>query len=104
MRSFRVQEAAADRLEEIHRRTRDRWEADQADAYVAGMFEAFAKIAAGRFPSRPIPAEFGVEGYVSRHGEHFIYWKTLSDGDIGVVTVLHERMHRIGPFKDDLGG
>lgn len=68
------------------------------------MFKAFGEIAAGRLPSRLIPAEFGVEGCVSRYGRHFIYWRTLSDGDIGVVTVLHERMHQIGRFMDDLEG
>ena len=51
-------------------------------------------IATGAVLSRPVPAELGVEGFVFRYRRHFVYWKTLSDGAIGIVTVLHERMHR----------
>ncbi|MYD85940.1 MAG: type II toxin-antitoxin system RelE/ParE family toxin, partial [Acidobacteria bacterium] len=29
--------------------------------------------------------------------------KTLSDGDIGIVTVLHERMHQMDRFREDFG-
>jgi toxin ParE1/3/4 len=53
--------------------------------------------------SRPVPAEFGVEGYVFRYQRHFVYWRKLSNGDIGIVTILHERMHQIDPLRDDFG-
>ena len=52
--------------------------------------------------SRPIPAEFGVEGFYFRHEHHFVYWRRLSNGDIGIVTVLHERMHQMDRFWEDL--
>ena len=51
---------------------------------------------------RAIPAGFGVDGYFCRHQKHVIYWKLLSDGKIGIVTILHERMHQIERLKDDL--
>ncbi|WIY53928.1 hypothetical protein O9Z70_05175 [Devosia sp. YIM 151766] len=54
--------------------------------------------------SRPVPAEFGVEGYFFRHERHFVYWRRLSNDDIGIVTILHERMHQIDRFKDDYLG
>ena len=53
---------------------------------------------------RPIPAEFGVEGYVCRYEHHYIYWKILTDGNVGIVTVLRERMHQIERIQDDLEG
>ena len=53
--------------------------------------------------SKPIPAEFGVEGFFFRYERHFVYWRHLSNGDIGVVTILHERMHRIDRFREDFG-
>ena len=103
MTPVRVQEAASVRIDEIYRYTRDRWGAAQADAYITGLFEAFGRIEAGGVRSRPIPAEFGVKGYVFRYEKHFVYWKTLENGDIGIVTVLHERMHQIDRFREDLG-
>ena len=41
------------------------------------------------------------DGYVFRFEKHFVYWKTLSNGATGIVTVLHERMHQIGLFLED---
>ena len=101
MTPVRVQKAAALRIEEIYRCSWERWGEAQAESYVTGLFEAFDDIATGAVASRPVPAEFGVEGYVFRYRRHFIYWKTLSDGAIGIVTVLHERMHLAARFQED---
>lgn len=76
---------------------------EQADRYITGLFEAFGKIETHGVASRPIPAEFGVDGYVFRHQSHFVYWRRLGDGDIGIVTILHERMHQIARFREDFG-
>ena len=67
MSVVRVQEAASHRLDEIYRYTRDQWGAEQAERYITGLFEAFGKIATHGVTSRPVPAEFGVEGFVSRY-------------------------------------
>jgi plasmid stabilization system protein ParE len=101
--ALRVQEAASLRLDEIYRFTRDRWGADQADRYIAGLFDAFDRIESHGVPSRPIPAEFGVEGFFFRHEHHFVYWRRLPSGDIGIVTILPERMHRMDRFCEDFG-
>ncbi len=103
MRAVRIQAAAALRIDEIYRYSRERWGAARADAYITGLFDAFGRIADGGVPSRPVPAEFGVEGYVFRYEKHFVYWKTLSDGAIGIVTVLHERMHQIDRLRGEFG-
>lgn len=29
-----------------------------------------------------------------------VYWRRLSGGDIGIVTILHERMHQIERFRE----
>lgn len=101
MTPVRVQRAAAVRIGEICRYSRERWGEAQAEAYITGLFEAFEGVATGAIVSRPVPAEFGVDGYVFRYRRHFVYWKTLGDGAIGIVTVLHERMHRAERFQED---
>ncbi len=103
MSAVRVQEAASHRLDEIYRYTRDRWGTGQAEAYITGLFEAFGKIAAHGVASRPVPAEFGVAGFYFRYGRHFVYWRKLENGDIGIVTILHERMHQIDRLRADFG-
>jgi toxin ParE1/3/4 len=42
-----------------------------------------------------------VEGYFFRYERHFVYWRRLGNGDIGIVTILHERMHHIAQLRDD---
>ena len=101
--AVRVQQAASHRLDDIYRYTRERWGEAQADSYIGGLFDAFARIETHGVTSRPIPAEFGVDGYVFRYERHLVYWRRLSNGDIGIVTVLHERMHQIGRLREDLG-
>jgi toxin ParE1/3/4 len=96
MAAVRIHEAASLRLDEIYRYTRDRWGEEQAGEYISGLFAAFDGIEINAVRSRPVPAEFGVEGYCFRYRRHLVYWRRLSNGDIGIVTILHERMHQTG--------
>lgn len=98
-----IQEAASLRLDDIYRYTRDQWGDEQADRYITGLFAAFERIVTHGVNSKPIPAEFGVVGFFFRYERHFVYWRKLDDGDIGIVTILHERMHQIGRFREDFG-
>jgi plasmid stabilization system protein ParE len=103
MAAIRIQEAASHRLDEIYRYARDHWGADRADRYVTGLFEAFDRIETHGVMSKPVPAELGADGYFFRYERHFVYWRRLSSGDIGIVTILHERMHRIDRCREDFG-
>ncbi|HSP23800.1 MAG TPA: type II toxin-antitoxin system RelE/ParE family toxin [Saliniramus sp.] len=98
--AIRVEKAASHRLDEIYRQTRERWGDAQAERYITGLFAAFEQIESRGVLSKPVPATFGVEGFFFRYQKHFVYWRTLSNGDIGIVTILHERMHRMDGFKD----
>ena len=103
MPKVRIQVAASHRLDEIYRYTRDRWGDSQAESYITGLFVAFDKIGSHGVGSKPVPAEFGVEGFFFHHERHFVYWRHLPNGDIEIVTILHERMHLIGRFREDFG-
>lgn len=95
--------AAGERLDEILVHTREQWGEAQAERYIRGLFARFDAIADRAFPWGAIPAEFGVSGYLCRYEHHFIYWKLLDDGAVGIVTVLHERMHRFARIKAEFG-
>lgn len=102
--AVRVREAASLRCDNIYRCTRDRWGEAQADRYVTGMFQVFERIETHGAASRPILAEFGVEGFVYRYQHRFAYWRRLSGGDVSIATILHERIHQIGRIRDDFAG
>ena len=101
MAQILVQEAASWRLDGIFRHSRDRWGEAQAERYTHGLFESFHGLLTGKTLSRPVPAELGISGYFFRYERHFVYWRHLPNGDIGIVTILHERMHQMDRFKDD---
>jgi plasmid stabilization system protein ParE len=103
MARFLIQDAASHRIDEIYQYTLSQWGAEQADNYVIGLFDTFSKIETHEVLSCPIPADYGVDGFFCRYEKHFVYWRHLSSGDIGIVTILHERMHQIGRLKDDFG-
>lgn len=103
MSQVRVQEAASYRIDEIYRYSRDRFGEEQAARYIEGLFDAFDRIASAEVASRPIPAEFGVDGYYFAYQQHFVYWKRLADGHIGIVTVLHQRMHQMDRLAEEFG-
>lgn len=63
MAAYRVQQAAGRRIDDIYRYTRDRWDQDQAENYIRGLFARFEDIAMRDCVWRDIPAEFGVDGF-----------------------------------------
>lgn len=81
--------------------TLDTWSELQAEAHVRGLFECFHRIVEREIAWREIPVEFGVDSYYARHEHHYIYWRLFGDGTVGIVTILHERMHQIDRFRDD---
>ena len=99
MAKFLVQKAASLRLDEIYRYSRSKWGDKKAAAYIEGMFDTFSNIAQSKAFSRPIPSEFGINGFYCQYEKHFIYWKTLDDGQVGIVTILHQRMHQLKQFE-----
>lgn len=101
--AIRIQSAASHRLDDIYRHTRERWGEVQADRYITGLFQAFDGITSGSTWSKPIPAAFGVQGLFFRYERHIVYWRRLPDGDIGIVTILHERMHQSDRLREDFG-
>lgn len=99
---IRVQRAAGLRLDEIFRYTRDHWGQQRAERCIEGLFKATEGLISHATPSRPIPAAFGIpDGYFFRYRHHLVYCRTLANGDVGIVTVLHEKMHQIERFRDD---
>lgn len=103
MTDYLVQESASHRIDEIYRYTLAKWGKEQADSYIQGLFDSFGNISPHGVLSRPIPGSFEIEGFFYRYGKHFVYWRYLANGKIGIVTILHESMHQIARFKDDFG-
>jgi toxin ParE1/3/4 len=94
LRGIRVGPVARGHLREIHGYSRELWGERRADAYIERLSRCFGDIASGRVRSRPVAAEFGVDGRYVRCGAHYIYWRPLGPEAIAIVAVLHQRMHQ----------
>lgn len=101
MTDYLIQKTASHRIDEIYRHTLTTWGKEQADSYILGLFESFGNISTHKVLSRPIPADFEIQGFFYRYEQHLVYWKYLEHEKVGIVTILHERMHQISRFKDD---
>ena len=99
---IRIQAAASFRIDEIYRYTLNKHGSVQAEKYIRDLFNSFEQISDKTVFSRPIPADFGVQGFYYRYEHHFVYWKYLDNGEIGIATILHERMHHIEHFEYDI--
>ena len=102
MTTVHVLPSAALRINEIYRYTYLNWGEAQAERYVAGLFGAIEKLETQISPSRSIPASIGLNGFYIRYEKHLIYWQRFAKGDIGIFSVLHEKMHQTRRLQDDL--
>lgn len=90
MKRYRLTAAADSHLQDIWRYTRDRWDAAQANAYLAAIDAALN--AAIKTPTllRPRP-ELG-DGMMARKAQSHVIYGFVEDDTLIVVAVLHSRM------------
>lgn len=103
MSRYFIQPAASARLEDIYLYTLENFGPVQADTYLDGAFALFQQIAERKIAWKPIPGEFGVDGFYVKYQSHLIFWKQRPDGQIAIVSVLHQRMDLARRLRDDVG-
>ena len=98
---IRILPAARARLLEIWSYTESTWGEAQADLYVSELVAAIRRHAANRDRWKPVlhPSLRGV--YRTRQALHFLFFKELGDGTIGVISILHESMDIPARLRDD---
>ncbi len=93
--------AARARIIEIWNYTEATWGEQQADRYVRELVGASQRGGANRNAWKPVqdPALIGVFFY--KHIRHFVLFKELTGGDVGVITILHESMDLPARLRED---
>lgn len=91
MSRYVLSPAARADLEDIWDYTSDRWDLDQAEAYVRGLQRAIERAAedprVGRSCDEVRP------GYRKlAAGSHTLYYRLTDDGTVDIVRILHQRM------------
>jgi len=94
--------AARARLIEVWEYSETTWGAAQADKYVRGLVAAIERIQDEPRRWRPLRDKALPGIFYFRHEHHFVFFRRLSKGQIGVITVLHESMNLPARLREDL--
>jgi toxin ParE1/3/4 len=104
-RFFSRADAAQDR---IYNDTVAKWGEEQAETYIRGLHEHLQKLVDDRMRWRRLPqslispSELKREAYFSRYLHHYVFFRVLDNGDLGVMSILHERMDIPALLREDL--
>lgn len=71
------------------------WGEKQADDYLEGLYKRFENLQTDKHLWRHLnhPCFEDVSVFYCRHEKHFIFFKELSSGTVGIISILHERMN-----------
>ncbi|WP_426238577.1 type II toxin-antitoxin system RelE/ParE family toxin [Pararhizobium sp. DWP1-1-3] len=100
-------DAAQDR---IWRDTVVQWGEAQAVTYITGLHTHLQKLSETkalwrRLPSDlATPADLKAHAYFSRYERHYLFFRALPSGKIGVMAILHDRMDIPVRLHEDLTG
>ncbi|MBD3266959.1 type II toxin-antitoxin system RelE/ParE family toxin [bacterium] len=79
-------------LIEIWRYTEKTWNEKQADTYIRGLYQAMENASKHHFMWRPVMHDALKGVFFIRHKKHYIFFRELSNGELGILSVLHECM------------
>lgn len=99
---YRFFPAANYRQDEVWQYTYEQWGQRQADRYIRGLHQMLAKVAEKRLSWRELPEMQGTSLYFVRYERHYVFFRELSDGVIGVISILHESMDLPRRLREDL--
>lgn len=108
MAGYRFYPRADAAQDKIWHDTLDTWGEAQADAYIRGLHVHLQRLCEDRVIWRRLPQKLAVpadvkrEAYFSRYEHHYVFFRELDNGELGVMSILHERMDLPVRLKDDL--
>ncbi len=90
--AHRILPSAKERMIEIWDYTCEKWGEEQADSYVSGLFVELDKISLARHRWNRVDNDELADVFVAKYRHHFVFFRELTDGQLGVISILHEKM------------
>ncbi|MEZ5534707.1 MAG: type II toxin-antitoxin system RelE/ParE family toxin [Thiolinea sp.] len=112
-KAYQFSPLAEAQLDEIWDYSFSRFGEHQADRYLEGFFQLLGElIASGRcrgLRPRQVPRDKIADItdriiYYVRYEHHYLYFHDLSDGELGVICILGERMDTPNRLRESLSG
>ena len=97
----KVYSAARERILEIWDYTERVWGDEQADKYVRELVAAVKAIEGKRYEWRPVMDDALPGVFFFHHRHHYIFFRELSKGTLGVISILHENMDIPARLRED---
>jgi plasmid stabilization system protein ParE len=94
--------AADRRQDEIWDYTLEKWGEKKAVEYIRGLHNAVSDAAGNPKLWRRLERKGFERVFYIRYGKHFIFFRVLSGGVLGIISILHERMDIPARLKEDL--
>ncbi|HWL53676.1 MAG TPA: type II toxin-antitoxin system RelE/ParE family toxin [Chthoniobacteraceae bacterium] len=98
----RVFPIARERLLDIWQYTSEEWGDAQADDYVRGLMTAALALPTKRHLWRPVKERRLSGVYFFHHRHHYLFFKVLEEGALGILSILHENMNLPDRLRDDM--
>lgn len=108
MAGYRFYPRADAAQDKIWRDTSETWGDAQAETYIRGLHAHLQRLCDNRLIWRRLPQRLAVpvdikrKAYFSRYEHHYVFFRELDNGDLGVMSILHERMDLPVRLKEDL--
>ncbi len=86
------------------------WGEAQAVTYITGLHAHLQKLSETkalwrRLPSDlAVPADLKVQAFFSRYERHYLFFRELPSGKIGIMAILHDRMDIPVRLHEDMSG
>ena len=108
MPGYRFYPPADEAQDEIWQYTVRQWGQAQAEKYLKDLHSHLAQLASKEKQWCPLPkalvnpGEVDIPVYFSAFEKHVVFFRELSNGDIGVMALLHEKMNLPVRLAEDL--
>lgn len=89
--SAKLSSLAREHIQDIWLYTEGKWGEAQATTYVAGLFDLLETLEAKENLWRAVPREALAGAFYVPYRKHFVFFRKLPSGDLGVLAVLHQR-------------
>jgi len=108
MVTYRFYPRADAAQDKMWRDTFEAWGEKQADANILGLHGHLQRLCENRMiwrqlPQRlTVPADIRRKAYFGRYEHHYVFFRELDNSDIGIMSVLHERIDLAVRLREDL--
>ena len=108
MPTYRFYAPADAAQDKIWREPVEQWGEAHAESYLRGLHAHLHRLCDNhllwrRLPQRlAVPPDIKREAYFSRYERHYLFFRTLNNGDLGVMSILHEKLDMAVRLREDL--